>query len=215
MKQASSPTFNWDRFQSIPVVGILRGFSRAHVKQIISCYDQAGLSTIEITMNSEGAADLIQWASKNFGDRLNIGAGTVCTFEDLLIAKEAGASFIVTPLVEEHIIVHCKEVGIPVFPGAFSPTEIFSAWKLGGSMIKVFPSAQFGPGYLRAIHGPFPDIKLLPTGGISLDNIEDYLHAGASGLGMGGGLFPKAIIEQEAWDQLSLHFEKIIERLPA
>lgn len=213
MNQLPYTPFNWTLFNACPVVGIIRGFTRDQIRNIISSYHEAGLNTVEITMNTEGATEMMQWANEEFGDALNIGAGTVCSDEDLLAARQAGASFIVTPYVEEGIITTCKKAEIPIFPGAFSPTEIYKAWKLGGSIIKVFPSAQFGPGYLKAIHGPFPQIPLLPTGGIHLGNISEYLQAGASGLGMGGGLFPKDLIQGAQWDQLTNHFSQIVEKV--
>ena len=201
--------FEWKRYHDMPIVGIVRGYSTEIIQQMLPVYQQAGLGTIEITMNSPGAAETIAWAHEHYGTQLNIGAGTVCNWKDLEIALTAGASFIVTPVLDQDVIQYCVERDIPIFPGAFSPTEIYTAWNLGAPMIKVFPSAQFGPGYLKAVHGPLPHIKLVPTGGIDLSNISTYLDAGAAGLGMGGGLFPKQAIAEGDWEVVGEHFRKI------
>lgn len=193
----------------MPIVGIVRGYPLATIQQILPKYHQAGLGTIEITMNSPNATEIISWAHEQYGTQLNIGAGTVCNMEDLHAALKAGASFIVTPILDREVIQYCVSRDIPVFPGAFSPTEIYTAWELGAPMIKVFPSAQFGPGYLKAIHGPLPQIKLVPTGGIDLNNLATYLNAGAAGLGMGGGLFPKQAIAEGDWEAVGEHFAQI------
>ncbi len=164
-------------------------------------------------MNSDGAEDIIRYASLRYKDHLNIGAGTVCSRDDLDRALVAGAQFIVTPVMEEDIIRRCKEIGIPVFPGAFTPSEIYSAWKSGADMVKVFPASMLGPQYIRELRGPLNQIKLMPTGGINSDNATAFLRAGASAVAMGSELMDKKLIRDKNWKALSMHFEQVVKNI--
>lgn len=197
-----SNQFSWDLFHQMPVIGIMRSVSRQHSESIAPIYYQSGLTCLEVTMNSPGAEEIIAALVKLCGDKLNIGAGTVCTMNDLEKALKAGAQFIVSPILNEEVISSCAAQGIPVFPGAFTPTEIYKAWSLGATMVKVFPATSLGVGYIREVLGPLSTIKLVPTGGINLENFTGYLEAGAKAVGIGNHLFPKNILEREDWDEL-------------
>ncbi|MGA0555411.1 bifunctional 4-hydroxy-2-oxoglutarate aldolase/2-dehydro-3-deoxy-phosphogluconate aldolase [Larkinella sp. VNQ87] len=205
--------FSWDLFQETPIVGIVRNLTAEAVIRILPIYREAGLTTIEITLNTPGAEDLIRYAIDHALEGLNIGAGTVCTEADLDRALAAGAQFIVTPILNETVIQRCVERGIPVFPGAFTPSEIYKAWSLGAPMVKLFPAATLGPGYIKEVKAPLNQIKLLPTGGVSLDNMSDFRKAGADGLGIGGQLFDKELIAHRDWTGLRAHFTTFKERL--
>ncbi|CAL1521495.1 bifunctional 4-hydroxy-2-oxoglutarate aldolase/2-dehydro-3-deoxy-phosphogluconate aldolase [Chitinophaga sp. MM2321] len=204
--------FSWETFNAMPVVGIMRNFPADIVAEIIPFYQKAGFTTLEITMNSDGAADIISELVDAYPD-LNIGAGTVCEVDELQIALKAGASFIVTPILNEAVITHCVEKGIPVFPGALTPTEIYRSWKLGADVVKIFPATQFGPAYLKELKGPLNKIKLLPTGGVSLDNIAAFFKAGATGVGMGSTLFDKQMMAKKDYAAMSQHFKNIADRV--
>lgn len=207
-----SPSFSWEAFHQIPVVGILRNVPPQRMQKLFSIYADAGLTTIEVTMNSEGATEAISSLAKEFGNKLNIGAGTVCTLKDLDKALQAGAQFVVTPILRAEVIQACVQSKVPVFAGAFTPSEIYSAWELGASMVKVFPAGLLGPSYIKEVLAPLDHIKLLPTGGISQENFGEFLKAGAAGLGMGSHLLPKSLIEKEQWDQLSSHLSGFVEK---
>lgn len=159
-------------------------------------------------MNSPGAGQMIAEAVSTYLG-MNIGAGTVCTEQDLEIALQAGAGFIVTPIINQTIIQTCVQRQIPIFPGAYTPTEIFSAWSWGASMVKVFPANKLGAEYIKEVKGPLNQIKLVPTGGVNAENFIEFLKAGADGVGMGGQLFPKVYIEKEDWQGLLAHFKKV------
>ncbi|GAB3532881.1 bifunctional 4-hydroxy-2-oxoglutarate aldolase/2-dehydro-3-deoxy-phosphogluconate aldolase [Pontibacter brevis] len=205
-----SSTFSWDAFHRIPVVGILRNVPVQHLQRLFEVYQEAGLTTIEVTMNSSGATEAIASLVKVFEGRLNIGAGTVCSLEDLDKALQAGAQFVVTPILQEEVIRTCVQRDVPVFAGAYTPTEIYRAWDLGASLVKVFPASQLGPGYIKEVLAPLNQIKLLPTGGINQENFLEYLKAGAKGLGMGSQLIPKQLIEKEQWQELSSHLSGFV-----
>ena len=159
-----------------------------------------GLVNLEVTLNSPGAADLIRLTRDLMGDRGNVGAGTVTSMEDLRLALDAGASFIVTPVVVPEVIRACVDAGVPVMPGAMTPTEIFTAWKLGATMVKVFPADQLGPGHLKAVKAPFPQIPLMPTGGVTVETLPAFRDAGADAFGVGGPLFDPRQVAAGHWD---------------
>jgi 2-dehydro-3-deoxyphosphogluconate aldolase/(4S)-4-hydroxy-2-oxoglutarate aldolase len=205
--------FSWEPFSRVPIVGIIRHIALDDVAQLLPLYKAAGLTTVEITMNTPGAVDMIRHALAEHGDGLNIGAGTVCSASDLELALGAGAQFIVAPIINEEVIVPCVQKNIPVFPGAYTPTEIYRAWKLGADMVKIFPATS--PNYIKEIKAPLGQIKVLPTGGINLDNFTNFLDAGASGLGMGSQLFDKKLIAGKNWKGLSDHFAGFVAKLAA
>lgn len=213
MSSDSQHTFSWELFAKMPLVGIVRGLTFEEIDQILPLYRAAGLTTIEITMNTPDAEAIIKHALANPRNGLNIGAGTVCTEDDLGKALDAGAQFIVTPIISKKVIKICVKRGVPIFPGAFTPTEIYTAWSLGASMIKVYPATSLGPDYIKDVKAPLNDVKLMPTGGINLDNMAAYLKAGADGLGVGSQLFDKALIKQKDWPGLQAHFQEFVDKL--
>lgn len=196
-------TFSWPLFNAMPVVGIMRNIAPSHMEKIAGIYFENGFTTLEITMNSPGAAQMIRKLADAYEGKLNIGAGTVCTLKDLDEALEAGACFVVTPVIVEDVIGACVAKNIPVFPGAFTPTEIYKAWTLGASMVKVFPATKLGPEFIKDVLAPLPQIKLLPTGGVGAENFAAYMKAGALGAGAGSPLFPAQIIASEDWNALT------------
>jgi 2-dehydro-3-deoxyphosphogluconate aldolase/(4S)-4-hydroxy-2-oxoglutarate aldolase len=207
-----SPSFSWELFEKIPLVGILRNFPPLQMHKLSECYEKAGLSTLEITMNSPGAAETIASLVATVEGRLNVGAGTVCSMKELDQALEAGAQFIVTPIVDPSVIQKCVASKIPIFAGAYTPTEIYQAWAMGASMVKVFPASKLGPDYIKEVLAPLNQIKLLPTGGISLDNLKDFMQAGAKGLGIGSQLIPKHLVENSNWEALDAHLASFVKK---
>jgi len=200
--------FSWPDFDKIPIIGIMRNLPLERVGHIATYFSEAGLTNLEVTMNTPGAANIISKLASDFGNCLNVGAGTVCSIDELELALSAGAQFIVSPFVNEKVIRYCVRKNIPVFPGAYTPTEIYCAWSLGASMVKIFPASGLGPGYIRDILAPFSGLKLLPTGGVNLENLPAFFKAGASGVGIGSELFPQRFLNTSNWDELVLHFAK-------
>ncbi|MDP2929596.1 MAG: bifunctional 4-hydroxy-2-oxoglutarate aldolase/2-dehydro-3-deoxy-phosphogluconate aldolase [Candidatus Omnitrophota bacterium] len=180
-----------ERFKKLPILGILRGIDLDAVEPLVEASILAGLKTIEITMNTRGAATLIEKAVAIGGKRLTVGAGTVLGVKSLEIAMAAGATFIVTPVLIEDVMKYCVKNKIPVFPGALTPSEIYNAWNAGAAMVKVFPSGSFGPKYFKEIKGPFNDIELLACGGVTPENMKEYFSSGASAIAFGEGVFKR------------------------
>ncbi len=195
-----SRPFHDASFEALPLVGILRGFSAEATACMIAAAVEGGLLTVEVTMNTAGAADMIAAAVAATGDHVNVGAGTVCTMDDLHTALQAGASFIVSPIVAVDVITECVARGVPVFPGAMTPTEIFQAARLGARMVKVFPAPIVGPEFIKLVLGPLDDVSLLPTGGITLENMADYFHAGAKAVGIAGPIFNSQFAAAGDWN---------------
>jgi 2-dehydro-3-deoxyphosphogluconate aldolase / (4S)-4-hydroxy-2-oxoglutarate aldolase len=183
--RAFSPTL----FDRLPVVGILRGLPEPSLRPVVDAVLRGGLTNLEITMNSPGAAAQIRAACQIAGTELNIGAGTVTNVRLLAEARAAGASFIVTPAVASAVIARCVEEQIPVFPGAFSATEIQRAWDLGATMVKVFPAEALGPGRFAELKESLPLVRIMPTGGVDVANLAAYARAGADAYGVGTPLF--------------------------
>lgn len=209
----SQNPFSRELFKKAPIVGIIRNVSLEDVKQILPVYRAAGLTTIEITMNTPGAQEIIRYAIEQESEGLNIGAGTVCTKEDLENALEAGAQFIVTPVINKKIIKSCVKKGVPIFPGGYTPTELYNAWTWGATMVKIYPATSLGPEYIKDLKAPLNHLKVLPTGGVSLENMDQFLKAGADGLGIGSQLFDKKMIQNKDWTGLKAYFEKFVEKL--
>jgi 2-dehydro-3-deoxyphosphogluconate aldolase/(4S)-4-hydroxy-2-oxoglutarate aldolase len=206
-------SFSATLFEEMPVVGIMRGIPPVAMHKIADLYLESGLTTLEITMNSAGALPTLKALSRKYGTELNIGAGTVLNLEELENALSFGAQFIVTPVLNKTVIDRCVEKGIPVFPGAYTPTEIYQAWEMGADMVKVFPASGLGADYIKNVKAPMNFLKLLPTGGIDLENCLDFFQAGASGIALGSSLFPRTFIEHENWTALSALFEQFRNRI--
>ncbi|EAQ78510.1 bifunctional 4-hydroxy-2-oxoglutarate aldolase/2-dehydro-3-deoxy-phosphogluconate aldolase [Blastopirellula marina] len=192
--------FDWERFQKLPLVGILRGFDLAASQQAVRSAAAGGLTTVEITLNSPAATSQIERLRHEFGDRVNVGAGTVCTVEDARLAIQCGATFIVTPIVDGDVIQVCRDADVPAFVGAMTPSEVFQAWKLGAAIVKIFPADALGPTYLQSLRGPLPQISLMPTGGVTVESLASFHRAGAIAFGIGGPLFDAQRIAAQDWD---------------
>jgi 2-dehydro-3-deoxyphosphogluconate aldolase/(4S)-4-hydroxy-2-oxoglutarate aldolase len=197
-----SAPFSTKLFQQLPIVGILRGLPAEKLRPVVEAVRDGGLTNLEITMNTLGAVVQIRTAREIVGSALNIGAGTVTNLQSLDDALAAGASFIVTPTVVPAVIERCVQLKVPIFPGAFSPTEIQSAWELGATMVKIFPADALGPGFVRSLKAPLPHLKLMPTGGVDVTTLAAYAQAGADAFGVGSPLFRAERLAANDWEWL-------------
>src|SRR6201982_1663344 len=172
--------------QTAPLVAILRR-PRVNIELCAGALIDAGVRFVEVTIDSPAAVPFLESAAKNFkGGLFRAGTGTVHELAEKAI--RAGARFLVTPNFNLDVIRVARSYQIPIFSGAMTPTEIFSAYEAGAEVIKVFPAATLGSPYFKELRGPFPDIPLMATGGINVDNADDFLAAGATALGVGGSL---------------------------
>lgn len=173
-----------------------------------------GLQFVEFTLNSEDSLCCIEYASKKSHEDLCVGGGTVVSLIDATRAINAGAQFIVSPILNEDVASYCKQKKIAYFPGALTPTEIERSWNAGATMVKVFPASQMGPEYLNNIHGPFKNILLLAVGGITALNASEYLRAGASAVAIGGSIFSPFRMKNRAFNDIKkdiLNFVSVVQ----
>jgi 2-dehydro-3-deoxyphosphogluconate aldolase / (4S)-4-hydroxy-2-oxoglutarate aldolase len=183
------------RIEQVGLVPVVRLPSAALALQAAEALLAGGISIFEITMTVPDALGVIRALCARFGDRGVVGAGTVLSAADARACIDAGAAFIVSPGLDLATIEAAHAGGVAVMPGALTPTEVITAWKGGADMVKIFPcSAVGGAKYLRALKGPLPDVKMLPTGGVSAATAEEYVLAGASALGVGGELVDAALL---------------------
>jgi len=173
------------------IVAILRGCDPANIVEISQALYEGGIRLLEITLNSPGALDGIERVAARFGDRMVIGAGTVLTVEEVKAAVGAGSRFVLSPSLDVDVIRVTRELGAVSVPGALTATEILTAYRAGANIVKVFP-ASVGPAYFRDIRGPLPQIPLMATGGVNLENIREFGKAGVVAFGVGSALVPAA-----------------------
>lgn len=184
------------------IIAIVRGVKPENVLPLAEAMYAGGIRLLEVTMNSEDPLHVIREVSAIMGDKMIIGAGTVLEAPTAREAAAAGAKFILSPILEPSVIETARELGIVCIPGAYTATEVYAAWKQGADMIKVFPATS--PAYIRDISAPLPKMHLLPTGGITPDNIGEFRKAGAAGFGIGSALVnAKAAITPEYLQQLT------------
>jgi len=168
------------------IVAILRGFDASDVINIATALHEGGIRLIEVTMNSDDALPLIKKLSNEFENKMLVGAGTVLTVRDARAAIDAGAKFVISPMLDLEVIKITKDNAVVSIPGAYTPTEIYTAFKTGADIIKIFPAQS--PDYLKQVLAPLNQVLLMPTGGIDINNIEAYQRAGASAFGIGSSL---------------------------
>ena len=174
----------------------------------------AGLAIAEVTLSVPNAERVITSIVKKYGDQVLVGAGTVTDADGAQRALGAGARFIVTPCLVPEVISAARNSDVAVLPGAFTPTEIFTAHQLGGDMIKVFPIGTAGAAYVRSLRGPFPDIPLVPTGGVTLENIGQLFEAGAVAVGVGSELIPRDAIARGDYAAIGAMARKFLAARP-
>src|SRR6266849_2429713 len=179
------------------IVAVVRSPDSQQLVDVVRALADGGVTVAEITMTVPGPLDVVKAVRAALGDRVLLGAGTILDPETARAAILAGAEYIVAPTLNLDVIRLCRRYDKLVMPGAFTPTEILTAWEAGADIVKVFPADVVGPAFFKAIKGPLPQIRVMPTGGVDLTTAADFLKAGACCLGIGGQLVePKAIAER-------------------
>ncbi len=185
-----------EKIHEVGLIPVVRAESAEMARRAVAAVWQGGISIVEITMTVPGAIDVIRALAEESGTETLIGAGTVLDAQTAQKCVQAGAQFIVSPALDLTTIAWCKEMGIAMMAGALTPTEIYTAWSAGADLVKVFPAgAVGGPSYLKAIKGPLPHIKLVPTGGVSLTTAAAFIEAGAEALGVGTDLIDTKVLK--------------------
>ena len=203
-----------DNFKQLPLLGIMRGIPQNSVVPLTEAVISSGLKTVEITMNTPNAPDLIKQMVKTADSRLIIGAGTVLTLDKLKEAVDCGATFIVSPTIVKEVMEYCVKKDIPVFPGALTPNEIYLAWEMGATMVKIFPAKMFGPAYFKEVNGPFKDIELLACGGVTPKTIKEYFDNGACACAFGASVFSNDLMRDGDYMGIAQKIKELILNLP-
>jgi 2-dehydro-3-deoxyphosphogluconate aldolase/(4S)-4-hydroxy-2-oxoglutarate aldolase len=179
------------------IVAVVRSPDSQQLVEVARALADGGVSVVEITMTVPNALEVLRQVRQTLGERLLLGAGTVLDTETARAVLLAGAEYIVAPTLNLDVIRLCQRYDKLVMPGAFSPTEILTAWEAGADIVKVFPADVVGPDFFKALRGPLPQVRLMPTGGVDLNTAAAFLKAGACCLGVGGQLVePKAVAER-------------------
>jgi 2-dehydro-3-deoxyphosphogluconate aldolase/(4S)-4-hydroxy-2-oxoglutarate aldolase len=196
----------------MPVVGILRDIPQGAEEACVETTAKCGLKAIEVTMNTAAATSIIKKLKDCAGSYgILVGAGTVRHESDLEKAVNAGAEFIVTPNTRKEIIRLSNTAGIPIIPGALSPTEVQKAYDLGAAAVKVFPvNCVGGPEYIKALRGPFRDIPLMACGGVNPQNAKAYMEAGANLVSFGGSIFNPTLMSSGNWDEIGRRLKELL-----
>ncbi|MGE5262039.1 MAG: bifunctional 4-hydroxy-2-oxoglutarate aldolase/2-dehydro-3-deoxy-phosphogluconate aldolase [Acidobacteriota bacterium] len=193
------------------VIAILRASNPTGLVEAAQAIAEGGVTAVEFTMTTPKALDLIGAARERLGRRALIGAGTVLNAENARAALAAGAEFIVMPVLDRGAIETAHRADVPVMPGAYTPTEILTAWEWGADLVKLFPASAGGPAYLQAILAPLPQVRLVPTGGVGTANTSEYIRAGAAAVAVGGNLVDPAAIAAGEFYRLTEVARQLIE----
>lgn len=194
-------------------VAVIRMSDPSKLIKVAEAIYKGGVKSIEITMTVPDAIKIIEEASKSIGDYMNIGVGSVLNKKTAADAINAGAKYVVSPIFNLEVLNEVKKHDIPFMPGAFSPTEIFTAFEKGADIVKVFPADVVGMNFFKGILAPMPHLRLMPTGGVSLTNAGDWLKAGALAVGVGSALLDKKAIEAENYNQLTENAKILMESI--
>jgi len=195
------------------IVAILRAASGELLVDVAQALYDGGIDVIEVTFTVPRVLDIISAVRDKLGDRILLGAGTVLDAESARAAMLAGAEFVVTPTVCRPAIEICRRYDKLVMAGAFTPTEILAAWEAGSDVVKVFPADVGGPSYLKAVHGPLPQVRLLPTGGVNLETLPAFVRAGAAAVGLGTALVEKDALERRDLQRIRELAAAYVERM--
>jgi 2-dehydro-3-deoxyphosphogluconate aldolase/(4S)-4-hydroxy-2-oxoglutarate aldolase len=193
------------------IVAIVRSNDPGPLVEVVQALADGGATVAEVTLTVPNALEIIREAKRQLGERVLLGAGTVLDTETARAALLAGAEFIVAPGLNVDVVRLCRRYDKLVMPGAFTPTEVLAAWEAGADIVKVFPADVLGPAFFKALRGPLPQVKLMPTGGVDLTTAPEYLKAGAVCLGVGGQLVDPRLLESRDFARLTALARQFVE----
>ncbi len=200
------------RIREVGIVPVVRAESAEEAGRAIAAIMAGGVPVLEVTMTVPGAVRLIEDLARRFGAEAVVGAGTVLDPETARACILAGAQFVVSPSTNASTIACCRRYGVPVMPGALTPTEVVAAWEAGADMVKIFPcSAVGGASYIKALKAPLPQIDLIPTGGVNLQTAADFIKAGSTALGVGADLVDVKALREGKDALLTERAQKLVE----
>jgi len=185
------------------VVAIIRADNSEQLIHASRALIDGGISGIEITMTTPNALQVIADVRRVFGDKVLAGVGSILDVKTAEAAINAGAEYVITPVLKPDVIAFCNRIGKPIFSGSYTPTEAQTAYELGADFIKIFPAEGLGPKYIQSIRGPLPHLKIVPTGGVDVNTAGDFIKAGCVGVAAGSTLVSKDILKNQDWAKLT------------
>jgi 2-dehydro-3-deoxyphosphogluconate aldolase/(4S)-4-hydroxy-2-oxoglutarate aldolase len=192
------------------IVAVIRIKEPGKLRAVVDAISEGGVRALEVTMTVPGAVDLIRQLAPTLPSGFVLGAGTVLDADTAARVIDAGATFVVSPVFRKPVIDACHARDVAAMPGCFTPTEILEAWDAGADVVKVFPATALGPTFFRDVRGPLPQVKLMPTGGVTIENAGDWIRAGAVAVGVGTALLDATAIAANAWEVLRGNAERIV-----
>jgi 2-dehydro-3-deoxyphosphogluconate aldolase/(4S)-4-hydroxy-2-oxoglutarate aldolase len=198
------------RIERERIVAVIRLDDPQKLRAVVDALAAGGVRVCEVTMTVPRAIELIGQLVSGLGDDVLIGAGTVVDATTARAAIDAGARFVVGPVFRRDVIGACHERGVPAMPGCLTPTEILDAWDAGADIVKVFPSTSLGPTFIKDVRAPLPQLKLMPTGGVSIDNAADWLRAGAVAVGVGSALVDAGAVKSGDFASITRRAERLV-----
>ena len=199
-----------EQIQQLGVVAVIRMKDAAKLRAVVDAIAAGGVRAIEVTMTVPGAVELIRTLARSLPANILHGAGTVTDAGTARAVIDAGARSVVSPVFRRDVIAACHERDIAAAPGCFTPTEILDAHDCGADVIKIFPATALGPQFIKDVRAPLPQVKLMPTGGVSLDNAGDWIRAGAIAVGVGSALLDAKAIDEGRYDVLTNNARRIV-----
>jgi len=196
--------------ETLGVVAVVRLKDAARVRDTVDALAAGGVRAIEVTMTVPGAVDVLREIAPGLPSDFIVGAGTVLDVDTARAVIDAGASFVVGPVFRKDVIRACHEFGAAAVPGCFSPTEILAAHDAGADIVKVFPATSLGPQFIKDVRAPLPQVKLMPTGGVSLDNAGDWIRAGAVAVGLGSALVDAAAVARGDFETIAANARRVV-----
>ena len=202
-----------DIIQKHKIVAIVRLDDLSTAQHITEALVEGGIRVIEFTLTNPDAVKTIAAMRKTVDESVAIGAGSVITVDQVRAVADAGAQFVVSPVSKQDVIAACLKRDLPAMPGAFTPTEIQQAWEWGASVVKVFPANHLGKRYIKDVKAPLPHLRLMPTGGINVDNLCEFLDLGAFAVGVGSSLINNDAVADRDWNRLRKNAERYVQQL--
>lgn len=200
-----------ERLQEIGAVAVVRLASAQAALRVAEALHAGGMTALEITVTVPDACGVIAALDRRFGDEICIGVGTVLDAQTARRAVEAGARYVVSPVLRAEVVAECHRLGVPAMPGAYTPTEILAVHEAGADMVKIFPADTLGPGYLRSVLAAMPFLRLMPTGGVTPENVGAWLTSGAVAVGLGGSLVDRDAVAGGDWSAITARARRVTE----
>jgi 2-dehydro-3-deoxyphosphogluconate aldolase/(4S)-4-hydroxy-2-oxoglutarate aldolase len=201
--------------EALGIVAVIRLKDPAKLRAVVDAIAQGGVRALEVTMTVPGAVGLIRELAPALPEGFLLGAGTVTDAATARAVIEAGAAFVVSPVFRPEVVAACHACDVAAMPGCFSPTEILAAYESGADIVKLFPATALGPQFIKDVRGPLPQVKLMPTGGVTPENAGEWIRAGAVAVGLGSALVDARAIDGDRWDIITAKARAVVANVAA